>query len=39
MQMICTWSSWCHCHQSSVVWFKSRYGLSFLLSSYPGCSG
>jgi len=24
VQMICIWSSWCHCHPSSIASLKSR---------------
>jgi len=39
VQMICIWSSWCHCHsiiscsRSNTEWF------TFLAPAYPGCSG
>jgi len=29
VQMICIWSTWCHCHPSSLVSVKSRMVLSF----------
>jgi len=29
VQMICIWSSWCHCHQSYVALLKSRMVLPF----------
>jgi len=37
--MICTWSSWCHCHPI-IFWFiKIQTGLTFLVPSHPGCPG
>ena len=39
VQIVCIWSSWCHCYPktpSSLASFKSRLVLPF---SYPGCPG
>jgi len=36
VQMICIWSSWCHCHPIS-CFTKIQIGLTFLLPAYPGC--
>ena len=39
MQVICIWSSWCHCHPIIFCFIKIQIGLTFLLLSYPGCPG
>jgi len=39
MQMICTWSCWCHCHPIISCCIKIQIGLTFLMPAYPGCSG
>jgi len=41
VQMICIWSSWCHCHPhaSYLAAVKSRMVYTFLLPAYPGCPG
>jgi len=41
VQMICMWSSWCHCHPIISCSSKIRIGLTltFRLPSYPGCPG
>ena len=38
MQMICIWSSWCHCHAVISCFIKIQPGLTFLVPAYPGCS-
>jgi len=38
-QMICIWSSWCHCHRVISCFIKIQIGLTFLLAAYPGCPG
>jgi len=37
VQMICIWSSWCHCHPIMSCFIKIKIGLTFLVLSYPGC--
>jgi len=39
VQMICLWSSWCHCHRIISCFIKIQIGLIFLLPAYPGCPG
>ena len=39
VQMICLWSSWCHCHSIIPCFVKIEIGLTFLVSAYPGCPG
>jgi len=39
MQMMCIWSSWCHCHPIISCCMKIQIGLTFLMPAYPGCSG
>jgi len=37
VQMICIWSSWCHCHPIIFCFIKIQTGLTFLVSAYLGC--
>jgi len=37
VQMICIWSSWCHCHPIISCFVKIQIGLTFLVPSYQGC--
>jgi len=37
VQMIYTWSSWCHCHPIISCLVKLWNGLTFLVPAYPGC--
>ena len=37
MQMICIWSSWCHCRPIISCFIKIQIALTFLLPAYPGC--
>jgi len=37
--MICTWSSWCHCHPIISCFIEIQNGLTFLVPAYPGCPG
>ena len=37
VQMICIWSSWCHCHLIISCFIKIQIGLIFLVPAYPGC--
>jgi len=39
VQMICTWSSWCHCHPINSGFIKVQIGLTSLVTAYPGCCG
>jgi len=39
MQMICIWFSWCHCHSIVFCCIKIQNGFTFLVPTYPGCSG
>jgi len=39
VQMICIWSSWCHCHPVISCFVKIQNGLTFLVPAYPGCRG
>jgi len=39
VQMICIWSSWCHCHLIISCFIKIQNGLTFLVPAYPGCAG
>ena len=36
VQMICVWSSWCHCHPIISCFITIQSGLTFLLPAYPG---
>jgi len=35
VQLICIWSSWCHCHLLISCFIKIRIGLTFLTPAYP----
>jgi len=37
VQMICIWSSWCHCHPIISCFIEIQIGLTFLVPAYPGC--
>jgi len=37
VQMICIWSSWCHCHPIICCFIKIQIGLTLLVLTYPGC--
>jgi len=39
VQMICIWSSWCHCHPIISSFIKIQIGLTFLTPTYRGCTG
>jgi len=39
VQMICIWSSLCHCHPIISFFIKIQIGLTFLVLAYPGCHG
>ena len=39
VQMICIWSSWCHCHPIISCFIKIQNGLTFPVPAYPGCPG
>jgi len=39
VQMICMWSSWCHCHPPSLALWKSRMVLPFWYTGLPDCPG
>ena len=39
VQMICTWSSWCHCHPIVSCFVKIPIGLTFLVLGYPAYPG
>jgi len=39
VQMICMWSSWCHCHPIISCFVNIRIGLTFLVPVYSGCLG
>jgi len=39
VQMVCTWSSWCHCHPVISCFIQIQNASSFLVPSYPGCPG
>jgi len=40
VQMICIWSSWCHCHTIISCWTKIQIGLTFLVpAGLPRSSG
>jgi len=40
VQVICIWSSCCHCHLIISYYFiKIQNGLTFLVLAYPGCAG
>ena len=39
VQMICVWSSWCHCHSIISCFVKIHIDLTFLVLAYPGYPG
>jgi len=39
LQMICIWSSWCHCDAIVSSFIKIQTGLTFLVLAYPRCPG
>jgi len=39
VQIICIWSSWCHCHPIVSCFMKIQIGLTFLVQAYSGCPG
>jgi len=39
VQMLCMWSSWCHCHPIISCLIKLQSGSTFLVPAYPGFSG
>jgi len=39
VQMICIWSSWCHCHPIVSCFIKIQIGLTFLVLAYTGFPG
>jgi len=39
LQMICIWTSWCHCHSIVSFFIKIQISLTFLVPAYPGCPG
>jgi len=39
VQMICIWSSWCHCHPIISCFIKIQISLTFLMLAYSGCRG
>jgi len=39
VQLLCIWSSWCHCHPVISCFIKIRICLTFLVPAYPGCPG
>jgi len=39
VQMICIWSSLCHCQPIISFFIKIQIGLTFLVPAYPGCHG
>jgi len=39
MQMICIWSSWCHCHPVISCCIKIQIDLIFLVPAYRSCPG
>jgi len=39
VQMICVWSSWCHCHCIISCFIIIQIGLTFQVPPYPGCLG
>jgi len=39
VQVICIWSSWCHCHPIICCFIKIQIGLTFLVPAYPRCPG
>jgi len=39
VQVICMWSSLCHCNPVISCFIKIQIGLTFLVPAYPGCPG
>jgi len=39
VQLICIWSSRCHCHPIISCFIKLCFGFTFLVPAYPGCRG
>jgi len=39
VQMICIWSSWCHCHPIISCFIKLQNGSAFLVPAYMACPG
>ena len=39
VQMICIWSSWCHCHHITSCFIKIQTDLTFMVVDCPGCLG
>ena len=39
VQMMCIWSSWCHCHLIISCFIKIQIRFTFLVPAYPGCPG
>jgi len=39
VQIICIWSSWCHCHTIISCFIKVQIGLIFLVPAYRGFPG
>jgi len=39
VQMICIWSSWCHCHLIISCLIKIQIYFTFLVPAYPDFSG
>jgi len=39
VQVICIWSSWCHCHPITSCSSKIQNVFTFLVPAYPGCPG
>jgi len=39
VQMLCIWSSWCHCHPIFSCFIKIQTGLTLLVPAYPCCPG
>jgi len=39
VQMICIWSSWCHCQPVISCFINIQNGLTFAMPAYAGCPG
>ena len=39
VKMICTWSTWCHCHPIISYFIEIQNSFTFLVPVYPGCPG
>ena len=39
VQMVCIWSTWCHCHPIISFSSKIQIGSTFLVPAYPDCPG